>query len=429
MDDALSWSRQELQSAREELERGRDEIVEEKLPLVRDLRNLKENLQAQQEALRLLERREETIDFELQGLRSEGRESADLAHQVDNQVNGFRQEFESSLGPGERNNYADTLLGLEAAHYAEAGDALDRAEVQFGFLEQSLDRLESLFGGSHFETEGISESDAVEQGRALAFGPIVFFKSHNGVEVGNLLFGSSSLLAEVQTLDADYKTSVANLFDEGESVIQVDPTLGQATLISDDRVTFTEQLKLGGIWMIPIGFFGTIAFLASILKWIRIRRVSIPSLSEFERLQKKPSAEWDKQYDGDSKSLLEKMADAMGRPHKVGVAELDVAYQEFRFDLNRWLPVIALTAAVSPLLGLLGTVTGMIKTFELISLFGTGDARLLSGGISEALITTKFGLVVAIPALVLHAYLQRRTKKILIQAAGLLEQIVPRPSP
>lgn len=429
LEDALSWSRQELQSAREELERGRDEIVEEKLPLVRDLRNLKETLQAQQEALRLLERREETIEFELQGLRSESRESADLAYQVDNQVKGFRQEFESGLGPGERNNFADTLLGLDAAHFAEGGDLLDRAEVQFGFLEQSLDRLESLLGGSSFETEGISESGAVEQGRALAFGPIVFFKSHNGVAAGNLLFGSSSLIAEVQSLDADHKTSVANLFDEGESVIRVDPTLGQATLISDDRVTFTEQLKLGGIWMIPIGFFGTIAFLASILKWIRIRGVSIPSLSEFERLQKKPPAEWDKQYGGYSKSLLEKLVVALGRPQKVGGAELDVAYQEFRFILNRWLPIIALTAAVSPLLGLLGTVTGMIKTFELISLFGTGDARLLSGGISEALITTKFGLVVAIPALVLHAYLQRRTKKILIQAAGLLEQIVPRPSP
>lgn len=180
--------------------------------------------------------------------------------------------------------------------------------------------------------------------------------------------------------------------------------------------------------MIPIGLFGTIAFLASIIKWIRIRRVSIPSLSEFEWLHKKPPEEWDRRYGGESKPLLDKLVSAMRQPNKVGAAELDVAYQEFRFNLNRWLPFIALTAAVSPLLGLLGTVTGMIKTFELISLFGAGDARLLSGGISEALITTKFGLVVAIPALVLHAYLQRRTKKILIQAAGLLEQIAPRPS-
>ncbi len=58
-------------------------------------------------------------------------------------------------------------------------------------------------------------------------------------------------------------------------------------------------------------------------------------------------------------------------------------------------------AAVSPLLGLLGTVTGMISTFDVITEFGTGNPKLLSGGISEALVTTELGLIVAIPALLL----------------------------
>lgn len=232
LDDALSWSRQELQSAREDLKRGRDQIVEEKLPLVRDLQNLKETMQAQKEALRLLEIRKEATDFELESQRKEDRESADLARQVDNQIKGFRQEFESSLGPGERNNHVDTLLGLDAVHHAEEEDLLDRAEVQFGFLEQTLGRLESLLGGNRYETEGIAESGAVEQGGALAYGPIVFFKSHDGAAAGNLIFGSSPILAEVQSLDAGHKASVKNLFEEGESVIRVDPTLGQATLLS-----------------------------------------------------------------------------------------------------------------------------------------------------------------------------------------------------
>ena len=72
-----------------------------------------------------------------------------------------------------------------------------------------------------------------------------------------------------------------------------------------------------------------------------------------------------------------------------------------------------MVAATSPLLGLLGTVTGMIKTFKLITVFGTGDARSLSSGISEALITTEFGLFVAIPALIIHALLLRKTKGVL----------------
>ena len=67
-----------------------------------------------------------------------------------------------------------------------------------------------------------------------------------------------------------------------------------------------------------------------------------------------------------------------------------------RPKLERFLPFLAVTAATAPLMGLLGTIDGMIKTFKLITKFGTGDARTLSSGISEALVTTN-GLVVAIP--------------------------------
>ena len=69
-------------------------------------------------------------------------------------------------------------------------------------------------------------------------------------------------------------------------------------------------------------------------------------------------------------------------------------------------------ASSAPLLGLLGTVTGIINTFKQITIFGSGDVKQLSGGISEALITTKFGLIVAIPSLLLHAYLSRKARAV-----------------
>ena len=83
---------------------------------------------------------------------------------------------------------------------------------------------------------------------------------------------------------------------------------------------------------------------------------------------------------------------------------------EQRNRLERWLGAIAITASVAPLLGLLGTVSGMIATFKAMSLFGAGDARAISEGIAEALITTELGLVVAIPALIAHALMSRRAK-------------------
>jgi len=83
-----------------------------------------------------------------------------------------------------------------------------------------------------------------------------------------------------------------------------------------------------------------------------------------------------------------------------------------RLGLDRYLPTIAVLAGIAPLLGLLGTVLGMIQTFDVISLFGTGNAKAMAGGISVALITTQTGLLVAIPGLFLTGVLTRRARQL-----------------
>jgi biopolymer transport protein ExbB len=92
---------------------------------------------------------------------------------------------------------------------------------------------------------------------------------------------------------------------------------------------------------------------------------------------------------------------------------LDEALAEESSYLNRGLATVAVLAAVSPLLGLLGTVTGMIETFQSITLFGTGDPKLMSGGISQALITTQLGLAVAIPLVLFHSLLTGRANRLI----------------
>ena len=94
--------------------------------------------------------------------------------------------------------------------------------------------------------------------------------------------------------------------------------------------------------------------------------------------------------------------------------------------LEKGISTIKILSAVAPLLGLLGTVTGMIATFQSITLFGTGDPKLMAGGISTALITTVLGLICAIPLLLLHNFVSARSKSLIQileeQAAGLLAQ-------
>jgi len=87
-------------------------------------------------------------------------------------------------------------------------------------------------------------------------------------------------------------------------------------------------------------------------------------------------------------------------------------------------PLIKILAAAAPLLGLLGTVVGMIETFQAISLFGTGDPKLMAGGISQALVTTMLGLLAAVPLLFMHALLRSQSKALIEllsqQTAGLI---------
>ena len=80
--------------------------------------------------------------------------------------------------------------------------------------------------------------------------------------------------------------------------------------------------------------------------------------------------------------------------------------------LERFLNALKVLAAVSTLLGLLGTVTGMINTFQVITIHGTGDPKLMAGGISEAMVTTQVGLAIAIPVMMMAAFLSGRARRI-----------------
>jgi len=107
--------------------------------------------------------------------------------------------------------------------------------------------------------------------------------------------------------------------------------------------------------------------------------------------------------------------------------KLDEAILRETAPIETGLSFIKVLYVVAPLLGLLGTVVGMIATFQMITLFGTGDPRMMAGGISTALVTTVLGLVVAIPLTLLHSFLQGKARALIQvleeQAAGMIARI------
>jgi biopolymer transport protein ExbB len=103
------------------------------------------------------------------------------------------------------------------------------------------------------------------------------------------------------------------------------------------------------------------------------------------------------------------------RPREIVMERLEDTGRHVVHELERFLNTLGTIAGISPLLGLLGTVTGIIKAFNAIQAGGMGDPRALSGGIAEALITTAAGLCVAIPALFAYRYLRGRVDRIVVE--------------
>lgn len=112
------------------------------------------------------------------------------------------------------------------------------------------------------------------------------------------------------------------------------------------------------------------------------------------------------------------------RPHEYLLARVEDTGREVVHGLGKWLNTLGTIAIIAPMLGLLGTVSGMIQMFLVINEIGVGDANRLAGGIGEALMTTAFGLVVAIPAYVFHRYFRGRVHEYALALAGEAAHLV-----
>jgi biopolymer transport protein ExbB len=215
------------------------------------------------------------------------------------------------------------------------------------------------------------------------------------------------------------RAGIENLHTSSAGVVTFDPTLSRALLLADDEEPLMHHLYRGGIWVIPILLFALFASGAAALKAISLYKLPAPMPALAERV-----ASARKQGGEALEQLIAQVQGPQAELLRVALVEqtpqqredrLYASLLEQRSRLERWLGAIALTASIAPLLGLLGTVSGMITTFRAMTLFGSGDASVVSAGIAEALITTELGLVVAIPAVLAHALMSRKVKSYFAQ--------------
>ncbi|MDU0355668.1 MotA/TolQ/ExbB proton channel family protein [Paraglaciecola aquimarina] len=249
----------------------------------------------------------------------------------------------------------------------------------------------------------------------LKLGPVQWFWNAQQQQ-GGLLDDDNN----VQYLYGDkHNAQLAELYQKGRASLSFDPTLTRALQLSQQQESLWQHIERGGIWAMPIMFFALFALVIALTKVWQLWRLPplTPLLVErIDAIAKSATVaelhqrlvQLQQQLQGAQKELV---GIVLSTPESSQRDDKLLAYLiEHRQQLTTRLGAIAITAAVAPLLGLLGTVSGMIETFQMMNLFGAGDPSVVSGGISKALITTELGLVVAIPALILHALISRQIK-------------------
>jgi biopolymer transport protein ExbB len=269
----------------------------------------------------------------------------------------------------------------------------------------NLDQLENLWisyfdeivAGSeikNFEATITSPNGENIVGEVTRYG--LFSASYDGKFVKPVSSLDSFQLLAKQPENTFTKTLSKHKRADEYTNLAIDPTRGFLLSLYLDKANWFERIAQGksiGFVIIFIGFIG-LAF--SVFKIIRLREYSNEVLNN--KSDNIPSQMESLIKDGTSRESKENIID-----------EFIINYSGKIEWGNNW---VKFFAAVAPLLGLLGTVIGMIETFQAITLFGTGDPKQMAGGISQALVTTMLGLIVAAPLLGMYTYLSEKTESI-----------------
>ena len=187
--------------------------------------------------------------------------------------------------------------------------------------------------------------------------------------------------------------------------VVVDPTRGAIMALLVQTPDLRERIQQGGWIGYIILVLGAIGLLIALHRFV--------SLTYLERGIRKQQKSNELNMKNPLGRILSVYSEKIAHDIETLSLKLDEAILRETPRFERGLMTLAILAAVAPMLGLLGTVSGMIETFQSITLFGTGDPKLMSGGISLALVTTELGLVVAIPILLIHSALSSKSNRLI----------------
>jgi biopolymer transport protein ExbB len=276
-------------------------------------------------------------------------------------------------------------------------------QEKLGLLDQSTASIKQYLQPSWQNEKVVFPNGSIADHATLALGPAALVLPSQDSLAAGLAEYTGDYFQISDELSVKARQSLVALQQNGEGEISIDPTLTSAKLTKATRFSVLDYISQGGIWVFPILLAALGAFSIALLKSFQLFR--LPTIESNAALFASGKTN-NNRFQNKLVALMQAPSTAFER-EDVLFAQL----QHIKRVLNKRLTVISVTATVAPLLGLLGTVSGMIETFRMMASLGSSDPEVVSGGIGQALVTTELGLIVAIPSLIFAAILTRRAKR------------------
>lgn len=409
------------------------------------LENVKKGFEKQRQELRKREREFEAAKDEQAKLLAEAKRTLAAA---ENRSERLEQQFQANeLKLAELETTLRTRLGTMGELFGVvrqvAGDTMEQVRTSLASADNPgrVPRLRELAASESLPTIPELEhlwytiqQEMTESGKVVRFTAPVIDADGNKIEDEVVRVGAFNVvsdegylqyLPDVNSLAVlarqppDRYLSTARELVEAESGkvrFALDPSRGAILGLLVETPTLDERLALGGVVGYIILGLGAFALLVGLIRFVMLMIADLKIRAQLRSSEVKTNNALGRvlQVYEENKSLepedLERKLDEV------------IVRESGRVERLIW--IVKVVAVAAPLLGLLGTVTGMIRTFQAITLFGTGDPKLMAGGISEALVTTMLGLVVAVPLVLVHAVLTNSSRRMVDiieeQAAGVV---------
>ena len=406
-----------LRQAAEELNSTRDRIAREKAPLLAEMRRTED---------RVIALEHETSQLST-GQEEHGNDRRRLLHEIDelrhnntyiaSLASDGLKALSSGLAPGEDSLVSERLQELQQKIDGAPGDsgapeALDAAQYL-------LERTRRVLGGELAAGRAMNTNDRRVIDGTFAFaGPDVFFRPANGEPAGIVHVREGSRQPVYYPLGMWSTDGAAAFFEGRKGVMIADASGGKALRLEQTSGTLIDHINKGGKVAYAIILVGFVALFLILQKTYEVFRFGadpparvaglLQAVASGSRTEARSALAGMRPV---TRELFEEGLRNLDQPRAILEERLESLLLGNRLQLERRLPLLAVIATAAPLMGLLGTVVGMVRTFSLITVFGTGNAGKLSSGISEVLVATELGLAVAIPTLVIHGFLASRAHK------------------